>query len=237
MAAQPTRPHLITRKLGNAMLSCAWDWGQPETIREPYYQILMTRTPDKDRAPSIGTGVFCVPFSGPGRFLGMLTATAKHLHHRSGSLAKKGSLCCLWESVCHPACDSSLIHSWALCPSQGRSFSQAGLVCQGWLPVPGQCPAWLPQPGDVPFGAGLTAWRYRNPACWFVARYDKGKALTPCLQLPAIGADLLVTCWPQWVVPCLPSPSDGEEFQKWEANYDSTVARLCSLGFNNIQSE
>lgn len=135
MAAQPTRPHLITRKLGNAMLSCAWDWGQPETIREPYYQILMTRTPDKDRAPSIGTGVFCVPFSGSGRFLGMLTATAKHLHHRSGSLAKKGSLCCLWESVCHPACDSSVLGPCAP-PRAGASPRQdwsvrAGCLCQG----------------------------------------------------------------------------------------------------------
>lgn len=124
------------------MLPCAWNWGQAETIRGPYYQVIMTRTPDNDRAPNIGTGVFCVPFSGPGRFLRMLTATAKYLHHRPGSLARKGSLCCLWESMCHLACDSSILGHCApprqeLLPGRtGLSGCtipayRAGCLCQG----------------------------------------------------------------------------------------------------------
>lgn len=106
--------------------------------------ILVTRRSDKDKAVSLGTCVFYIPFCGLGRFMRKLIVMAKY--HRSCAatvildlLPKKGSLCFLWESVCHLGCDSSILWHSApptagASPMQDWSVRLQGL-CYGarWL--------------------------------------------------------------------------------------------------------
>lgn len=127
------------------MLPRAWMSGQPDQSETHTIIILMTRKPAKDRATGIDTRLFhtysifrrrqvhedvhrygCVP--------------QIPCHHCSlGALARKGSPCFLWKSVCgSPMCDSSIL--WAppmagATPMQDLSVGLQRSCMWGWLAV------------------------------------------------------------------------------------------------------
>ena len=139
----------------------------------------MTRKPDKGRTPNIIRGVFHIPFLHPGRFVGMLIAMAKHHRSRATTrvldpLPKKGKpllFVCLFitQGVTHPFSPTVPLPFQELLPCRtGLSGCRAPACGVGCLCL-GIC------------HSGLRWQRYRNPACWFVARYGEGKLLTPAL--------------------------------------------------------
>lgn len=164
-----------TRRLGMAMPPGTWTRDIQKQLENHATIILVTRKPAKDRAPSTDTWVFYISFSGLGRCMRTLVATAKY--HRS--CATSIVLDPLPERKALDICESLsvspsvwLIHSPVLCPSHLRSYSQAGFACQaagprrmGLAAGARARPAWMPQPGEPPFRAKLTAQRYRSSAC------------------------------------------------------------------------